>query len=371
VLCDALGVQKHEVIGRHFGKFVLPESAEAMLQYFLAAFRGHPPDQAFEYKFPRRDGSIGVADLSVALVQRKDGKLVGTRGIIRDVTARKQAEEALEQATQAAEEASRAKSTFLTNVSHELRTPLTSVLGFAKLIRRRLTDGVAPALAGADANAQRVFRQVSDDADVIVAEGQRLTALINDVLELVTIEAGRVEWHMQPVMVGEIIARALAATASLSDAKGLAVQAEIEKALPTVVGDPDRLLQVVTNLLSNAIKFTDRGSVTCRARRANGVIQFSVSDTGTGIATEDLGKVFEHFVQMADPLADKPTGSGFRLPICKQIIEHHGGRIWVESALGRGSTFTFTLPAEGRESVPHPEIVPDCPRHGTSRQSGS
>jgi signal transduction histidine kinase len=263
----------------------------------------------------------------------------------------------LQQAKEVADEANRAKSAFLNTVSHELRTPLTSVVGFAKLIKKRLTDVMLPALVGADAKVERASRQVSENVDIIVAEGERLTTLINDVLDLAKIESGKVEWHMQPVALGEIIQRGIAATTSLSGAKGLAVHTEIDE-LPTVVGDPDRLIQVLINLLSNAIKFTDNGAITCRARKADGAIEVSVTDTGSGIAPEDQPKVFEQFVQVGDTLTGKPTGTGLGLPICKQIIEHHGGRIWVESVVGRGSTFAFTLPNNGAAlPVDNPESM--------------
>jgi signal transduction histidine kinase len=253
----------------------------------------------------------------------------------------------LQQAKTVAEEADRAKSAFLNTVSHELRTPLTSVVGFAKLIKKRFLDVILPALAGADGRVERASRQVSENVDIIVAEGERLTTLINDVLDLAKIESGRVEWHMQPVAVAEIVQRAVAATTALSDAKGLAVRMEVPDGLPMVTGDPDRLMQVMINLLSNAIKFTDTGSITCRTRAVDGAIEVSITDTGMGIAPEDQPRVFEQFVQVGDTLTEKPKGTGLGLPICKQIVEHHGGRIWVRSEIGKGSTFALKLPLDG------------------------
>jgi signal transduction histidine kinase len=231
------------------------------------------------------------------------------------------------------------------------------------LIKKRLIDVMLPALAGADAKVERATRQVSENVDIIVAEGERLTALINDVLDLAKIESGKVEWQMQPVAVSDIIGRAIAATASLSEGKGLPVRAHLDDALPTIIGDADRLIQVVINLLSNAIKFTDQGAITCRARGVDGAVEVSVTDTGAGISAEDQPKVFEQFVQVGDTLTGKPTGTGLGLPICKQIIEHHGGRIWVESELGRGSTFTFTLPIDGASAQKGSAVV-SSPRVG-------
>ncbi|MBI1813901.1 MAG: PAS domain S-box protein [Deltaproteobacteria bacterium] len=346
--CDAIGYPKAEVVGAHFAKFIAPESAEALAQYFRSAYHGNATQQPHEYQFRRRDGSLGVGEVTISLVQVKDGHPVGARGIVRDVTQRKRAEEALQRAKDAAEEASQAKSTFLTNVSHELRTPLTSVLGFAKVIQKRFAEQITPNVNVQDPKTERAVRQVTENLAVVVTEGERLTRLINDVLDLSKIESGQVEWQRQSVVVAELIERARAAIVPASEQKGVRLTIDIEPALPSLVGDPERLTQALVNLLSNAVKFTaPGGSITCTARRASDEIVLSVSDTGIGIAPADCAKVFEHFVQVGDTLTDKPTGTGLGLPICKQIIEHHGGRIWVESAIGKGSTFAFTLPING------------------------
>jgi signal transduction histidine kinase/CheY-like chemotaxis protein len=252
--------------------------------------------------------------------------------------------EEAEKARGIAEEADAAKSAFLSTVSHELRTPLTSVLGFAKIIKKRLEDRIFPLVPADDPKVTQTVRQVEDNLKVVVSEGERLTKLIDDVLDLAKIEAGKLEWHMEGVTVGEIIDRATAATASLFEQKGLRLEKQVTSSLPQITGDRDRLIQVVINLISNSVKFTEAGTITCRAERRGGELVVSVSDTGLGIAPADQPKVFERFKQVGDTLTDKPKGTGLGLPICKEIVEHHGGRIWVESALGRGSTFSFSLP---------------------------
>jgi CheY-like chemotaxis protein len=141
-----------------------------------------------------------------------------------------------------------------------------------------------------------------------------------------------------------VIERATAATASLFEAKKLTLVQNIEYGLPAITADRDRLIQVVINLISNAVKFTDAGSVTCSACLRDGELVVSVADSGIGIAPADQPKVFEKFKQVGDTLTDKPKGTGLGLPICKEIVEYHGGRIWVESESGKGSTFSFTLP---------------------------
>ena len=254
--------------------------------------------------------------------------------------------EEAEKARAVAEEADAAKSAFLSTVSHELRTPLTSVLGFAKIIRKRLEDRIFPLVDRQDAKIAQTVKQVEENLKVVVSEGERLTKLIDDVLDLAKIEAGKLEWHMEQVSVADVIDHATAATASLFEQRGLRLIKDVEPGLAAVTGDRDRLIQVVINLISNAVKFTDTGSITCRAVRRGNELVVSVIDTGLGIAAADHAKVFERFKQVGDTLTDKPKGTGLGLPICREIVEHHHGRIWVESEPGSGSTFSFTLPVE-------------------------
>ncbi len=237
-----------------------------------------------------------------------------------------------------------AKGNFLSTVSHELRTPLTSVMGFAKIIKRRLSERLFPLIPVDDKKIVQTMQQVSENLDVVVSEGQRLTKLIDEVLDLAKIESGKIEWRIESLSAPELIGRAVAATSSLVENKPVSLSAEIEPDLPPFMGDRDRLIQVVINLISNAVKFTSQGPVTCRAKQVGSEIVISVTDTGLGISPEDQPKVFEKFKQVGDTLTDKPKGTGLGLPICKEIVEHHGGRIWVESEPGKGSTFSFSIP---------------------------
>ncbi len=255
---------------------------------------------------------------------------IGSVTLIRDVTLEK--------------EIDRMKTDFISTVSHELRTPLTSVVGFAKIIHKKLTDKVIPVLTELDKKTRKTLAQVVENIQIIVSEGERLTALINDVLDIAKIEAGKIEWHFQPAAAKELIERAAAATSSLRETARLALNLEISPDIPIIEVDQDRILQVLINLISNAIKFTPTGSITLKALATQSEVVFSVIDTGVGIAPEDREKVFEKFKQVGDLMTDKPKGTGLGLAICKQIIEHHGGRIWVESELGKGSNFSFTIP---------------------------
>jgi len=256
-----------------------------------------------------------------------------------------QAKMEAELASKTAEKANEAKSAFLSTVSHELRTPLTSVLGFAKIIKKRLEEKIFPTLDKTDPKTEKIVDQISENLKVVISEGERLTHLINDVLDLAKIEAGKMEWNQENVSLAEVIERAIAATTSLFDQKDIKLIKHIDSDIPTIIGDADKLIQVVINLFSNAVKFTNSGSVTCTLSHINDEVIVSIADTGIGIAKEDFGAVFEQFKQVGgDTLTDKPKGTGLGLPICKEIVEHHGGRIWLESKVGKGSTFSFALP---------------------------
>jgi len=248
------------------------------------------------------------------------------------------------EAREAAEEANESKSRFLANVSHELRTPLTSVVGFARLNRKRLDEVVFPVVPREDPKVERAVRQVGDNLSIIVLEGERLTGLINDLLDLAKIEAGRFDWHMAPLQVEDVVEQSLAATSSLVEAAGLALETAVADDLPAVEGDADRLVQVVINLLSNAVKFTPSGVVTVTVTLDGDAVRVEVRDQGRGIAASDLERIFEPFRQASDTLPDGPKGTGLGLPISRQIVAAHGGEMGVVSAPGAGSTFWFRIP---------------------------
>lgn len=308
---------------------------------------------------PVEDAVIGV--LSVQSTQKEsrfneeDKRLLNTIAISVGVALHNA--ELFEEAKEAkakAEDANEAKSAFLSTVSHELRTPLTSVLGFAKIIRKRLEEKIFPAVTVDDQKIKRTMKQVSENLNVVVSEGERLTNLINDVLDLAKIESGKMEWNMRPVFLQDVINRGIAATSALFEQKGLKLVKNIPEDLPLVKADEDKLIQVVINLLSNAVKFTDKGKVMLEAYQEKGQLIFEVQDTGVGVAETDKHKIFERFRQAGDTLTDKPQGTGLGLPICREIIEHHGGIIWMKSEFNVGSTFFFSIPVLGEAAVQEP-----------------
>ena len=250
----------------------------------------------------------------------------------------------MEAARSVAEAANLSKSNFLANVSHELRTPLVSILGFARIAQKRLEERVFPAISDGDVRLQHAQAQVEENLRIILTEGQRLTELINALLDLEKIEAGKMEWDIRPLQIADVISQAVSATASLLIEKKLALVQKVPDHLPLVEGDRAKLMQVVINLVSNAVKFTREGTITIQAHASPEEVIVQVIDQGIGIAPADQDMLFEKFTQVGDPLTEKPKGTGLGLAISKEIIQHHAGRIWVESELGKGSIFSFALP---------------------------
>lgn len=290
-----------------------------------------------------------LGDVHLSVEAFKVGEGLGM--IASDITKRKQMEqkireysqqleqkvEELQTAYQQLQELDRMKDNFLSTVSHELRTPLTSIKGFAEILLSYEED----------TETQREF------LGIINEESDRLTRLIDDLLDLSRLEAGRMLWQTTELSIPTVVETAINAVHALYTQKNLTVDVDWERDLPTTWVDRDRFVQVMNNLLSNAIKFTpEGGEIRVGARFLkkgepegdSDMIRVSVSDTGIGIAAEDQKKVFDKFRQVGDTLTDKPKGTGLGLPICQEIVEHYGGRIWVESELGKGSTFYFTVP---------------------------
>jgi signal transduction histidine kinase len=236
----------------------------------------------------------------------------------------------IEEKSRELELASKHKSQFLANMSHELRTPLNAILGYTELI--------LDSIYGDPTEKMRTV------LERLQANGNHLLGLINDVLDLSKIEAGQLTLSLDDYSLSDVVHGVVSAVEPLAAEKRLAFKAEVAPDLPTGRGDGRRLSQVLLNLVGNAIKFTDKGEVAIRAAVANGAFTVAVCDTGPGIPAADQAKIFEEFQQADSSITRKKGGTGLGLSIAKRIIEMHGGRIWVESAPGKGSTFHFTLP---------------------------
>ena len=293
-------------------------------------------------EIPLARGRIGKAVGSSIFAETPDRQCLGGVLLVRDITREKELDQL--------------KTDFISTVSHELRTPMTSVLGFSKIIRKKLERYVFPLLAG-EAGVEKPIGQVRGNMDIIVAEAERLTELINDVLDIARMEAGEIQWRDEDVSMAGVLRQSVEATRGLWQAKGLTVDVDAPDDLPMVRGDRDRLVQVVVNLLSNAVKFTDVGPIRCAAVREGGYVRVSVKDNGSGIDRADMRMVFDKFKQVGDTLTGKPEGSGLGLPICRQIVERHGGSIWVESEPGQGSVFSFTIPQAGTVTLDDTDVA--------------
>lgn len=237
--------------------------------------------------------------------------------------------EALNQAQSKLQETDRNKTNFLANAAHELRTPLSAIRSYSEILLSY--DDI-------DCATKREF------LEIIQNESVRLTKLVNDVLNIVSIVSGKLEVNISRIDPGKLIEECIRLMMPMAREKGLRLVAEIAPESGWLMGDKGQLLQVLINLTNNAIKFTSKGEVTLGMVPGESAVEFYVSDTGEGIFPEERGKIFEEFYRILGCVPNRPAGSGLGLSICKSIVEYHGGTIGVESELGKGSTFRFSLP---------------------------
>jgi signal transduction histidine kinase len=319
-----------------------------------AAAAASPPDDVADAATFER-----YVDARLAAHRARNGELVrqrsnGTWVLIRecptddggtvvfetDISAMKQQEAALrlsEQAERAAreqaEEANRSKNSFLATMSHELRTPLNAIIGFSEIIECQLF--------GADHERYR------DYGGLIRRSGLHLLAIINDILDIAKLQSGKTELHPEPTSIDTIVAESMRLVGNQAEAAHLFLEQEIERDLPQVRADAIRLRQVLLNLLSNAIKFTPGGGrVSIGARMVNDEVQIDVSDTGIGIAAEDIPRALEAFGQVSNTMTRTHEGTGLGLPLAKSLVELHGARFDITSAVGHGTTVSIIFPAE-------------------------
>ena len=326
------GSTRDELIGAPFKDyFTDPERAEAGIKRVLR----EKSITDYELTACARDGKQTVVSYNATTFYDRNRKLEGVFAAARDVTERKRVEAELQQAKAVAESASRTKSDFLASMSHEIRTPMNAIMGISDLLAKT-------ALTPEQDKFVQVFRRAGDN----------LLNLINDILDLSKVEASQLELEQTGFSLADHLEKVMEMVAPRAHEKGLALVCEIAPDVDTdLIGDPTRLRQVLLNLLGNAIKFTNSGQVSLRVDRdpdssVPTALRFTVSDTGIGIAAEKLGQVFERFTQADSSTTRRFGGSGLGLTISKRLVELMGGRIWVDSEIGRGSVFAFAVPFE-------------------------
>ena len=301
--------------------------------YVSRVFRGLEQSKAAgetyeaECQAKRADGSAFWIHLSVTPIRQGEAGIGYFLATFEDVTAKREAEETAVANLAQLEKLNRLKSEFVSMVSHEFRTALVGIQGFSELIRDQDMDP----------------REVKTIADEINTDAQRLNRMITEMLDFDRLEAGKIHLDVRPLDMNEL-ARDAVERAAVTTQKHV-IDAELQPGLPNVLGDADRLTQVLTNLLSNAIKYSPKGGEICvRSQLVGGAVEVCVSDHGQGIPPEFISRLFGRYERYEDKHAGKIIGTGLGLAITRQIVEMHGGRISVDSTVGRGSEFRFTVP---------------------------
>ncbi|MBF0138268.1 MAG: histidine kinase [Magnetococcales bacterium] len=335
-------------------RFIGPTQAEHIFTNYLQQRHlkltdaAQAPAHLVAFAEKRLTGTIGSASARVMISSVVKGEELDLHGVMRILDKTNQVIEyslrlelksrQLEAATRQLQDANarlqeldRLKDEFLSTISHELRTPLTAIRAFSEILRD---------------NEEMAVAERKKFTDIIIKEAERLTRLVNQILDLAKIESGMMEWHLTEVDLAQIAHEAIDATRQLFDNKSVQLVNKVPPEPFLLQADRDKIIQVVINLLSNAVKFCDAhtGQVAIELRNLPDGVGLAVVDNGAGIPREDVDRIFEKFYQAHIDAVDFPLGSGLGLTICRRIIERHQGRIWVESELGQGSTFTFLLP---------------------------
>jgi PAS domain S-box-containing protein len=324
------GFRATEMIGQSFTLLLPDDLHDLTLARRSAALAGESV-APFETTRRRRDGTTFAASLALSPIRDRNDQVIGISSITRDMTERNQLERELRAALAAAQAANEAKTQFLAMISHELRTPLQAILGYAEFLLADSSSTLSP--------------DEREDLGYIQQGGQRMLSLMTQLLDLSRMEAGRLDVARRPVALGEVLEAVRQDVAPHARQKGLTLRTEVGERLPPVLGDADRLRQILLNVVGNAVKFTEQGTIEVTAATEAMSVVVQVRDTGIGIPPEDLPQIFEAFRQVERHLVRPHGGAGLGLAIAQKLAALMGGGITVESALGVGSTFSLVLPA--------------------------
>jgi PAS domain S-box-containing protein len=324
------GYSAEEMIGQSISKLFPPDRLDEETHILARLQQGERVDH-FETKRRRKDGELIDVSLTISPIRDAEGVIVGASKIARDITEQKLAQRRLAEANEKLKRANQIKAEFLTTLSHELRTPLNAILGWVQILKDEpKADDVAQAVPIIERNVR--------------AQSQ----MIEDLLDMSRIEAGKIKLDIQQIDLAAVVGAGIDSVRPAAEAKQIRLTSAFSSVSGTVLGDQDRLQQIIWNLLTNAIKFTPRkGRIHIGIQRVNSGVEVSVTDTGQGIATDFLGHVFDRFRQGDGTTTRRYGGLGLGLSIVKQLTELHGGNVRVSSdGVGRGATFTVCLPLQ-------------------------
>jgi len=331
--CELVGYSEEELLALDFQAITHPEDLDADLRHVQELIAGLRPSYQMEKRYLRKDGAVVSVLLHVSLISDPEGAPLHFVSQVLDITERKRMEAALRQAKEAAEEANRAKSEFLANMSHEIRTPMNGVLGMTEL-----------ALGTALDPEQREYVGLAHES------ARALLRVIDDILDFSKIEAGKLAFEQVDFDLLELMSSATSLFALAARAKGVALYSRVETDVPRwLAGDPGRLRQVLANLIGNAVKFTAAGEIGVQVERAPSSrpgevrLRFAVRDTGIGIGAAEQALIFGAFEQADPSMRRRFGGTGLGLTISERLARMMGGRLWLESVLGKGSTFHFEV----------------------------
>lgn len=344
VVKNLLGYDNSEIVGKnHFYDFFIPSKKEELKKTAFEVFSRKESFRNFENPNINKDGNIVILTTSGSPVTDENGNLKGYRGVDTDITERTRIIEELTAAKEKAEESDRLKTAFLNNISHEIRTPLNAIVGFSTLLAEPdLTDQTR-----------------SSYIDTVSQSSDKLLAIISDIIDISNIEAGIVKLSEEIIRINDVFDKLGKVFVPLATGRGLELRfvKNLADDEAVILSDNQKFYQILFNLLNNSFKFTSAGSVEAGYTLKEDYIEFYVSDTGIGIPDNQMTKVFDRFYQVDHTISRTFEGTGLGLSISKAFVEHMGGRMWVESKLGNGSVFYFTLPV--KKTVPETKQLTD------------